>query len=237
MKLKCVIVDDELMARLSLERLCEKREELEILGIFDQPTECLNFLRQHVIDLLFLDVEMPGLNGLELLYQLSYMPSVILTTSKTEYAYDAFQYQVTDYIKKPISLPRFMQAVDKVVEKRGTTKPTVSVAPVKENDVNEIYVKTEGRYIRIVYDNILYIENVGDYVKIRTLTGSHIVYATMKNLEEKLNPKYFFRVHRSFIINLSKIVDIEESNLVIADKVIPISRANKPELLEKLNIL
>ncbi len=237
MKLKCVIVDDELMARLSLERLCEKREELEILGIFDQPTECLNFLRQHAIDLLFLDVEMPGLNGLELLDQLSYMPSVILTTSKTEYAYDAYQYQVTDYIKKPISLPRFMQAVDKVVEKRGNFKPAVSVAPAKENDVNEIYVKTEGRYIRIVYDNILYIENVGDYVKIRTLTGSHIVYATMKNLEEKLNTKYFFRVHRSFIINLSKIVDIEESNLVIADKVIPISRANKPELLEKLNIL
>ncbi|WP_232793826.1 LytTR family DNA-binding domain-containing protein [Siphonobacter sp. SORGH_AS_0500] len=99
MKLKCVIVDDELMARLSLERLCEKREELEILGIFDQPTECLSFLRQQVIDLLFLDVEMPGLNGLELLDQLSYMPSVILTTSKTEYAFDAFQYQVTDYLK------------------------------------------------------------------------------------------------------------------------------------------
>ncbi len=236
MKLKCVIVDDELMARLSLERLCEKREELEILGIFDQPTECLNFLRQQVIDLLFLDVEMPGLNGLELLDQLSYMPAVILTTSKTEYAFDAFQYQVTDYLKKPISLPRFMQAVDKVIEKRGSVKTTAPAA-VKEADVNEIYVKTEGRYIRIVYDNILYIENVGDYVKIRTATGSHIVYATMKNLEEKLNPKYFFRVHRSFIINLSKIVDIEESNLVIADKVIPISRANKPELLEKLNIL
>ncbi|MDR6195420.1 LytTR family DNA-binding domain-containing protein [Siphonobacter sp. SORGH_AS_0500] len=233
MKLKCVIVDDELMARLSLERLCEKREELEILGIFDQPTECLSFLRQQVIDLLFLDVEMPGLNGLELLDQLSYMPSVILTTSKTEYAFDAFQYQVTDYLKKPISLPRFMQAVDKAIEK----KVSVKVAAVKETDVNEIYVKTEGRYIRIVYDNILYIENVGDYVKIRTINGSHIVYATMKNLEEKLNPKYFFRVHRSFIINLSKIVDIEESNLVIADKVIPISRANKPELLEKLNIL
>lgn len=236
MKLKCVIVDDELMARLSLERLCEKREELEILGIFDQPTECLNFLRQQVIDLLFLDVEMPGLNGLELLDQLSYMPAVILTTSKTEYAFDAFQYQVTDYLKKPISLPRFMQAVDKVIEKRGSVKTTAPAA-VKEADVNEIYVKTEGRYIRIVYENILYIENVGDYVKIRTATGSHIVYATMKNLEEKLNPKYFFRVHRSFIINLSKIVDIEESNLVIADKVIPISRANKPELLEKLNIL
>ncbi|OZI09475.1 DNA-binding response regulator [Siphonobacter sp. BAB-5385] len=234
MKLKCVIVDDELMARLSLERLCEKREELEIIGIFDQSTEGLNFLREKIVDVLFLDVEMPGLSGLELLDQLSYMPSVILTTSKTEYAFDAFQYQVTDYLKKPISLPRFMQAVDKVIDKKSAVK-----APVvpKNTDPNEIYVKTEGRYIRIEYDNILYVENVGDYVKIRTNQGSHIVYATMKNLEEKLNPKFFFRVHRSFIINLSKIVDIEESNLVIADKVIPISRANKPELLEKLNIL
>ncbi|PQA59626.1 LytR/AlgR family response regulator transcription factor [Siphonobacter curvatus] len=234
MKLKCVIVDDELMARLSLERLCEKREELEIIGIFDQSTEGLNFLREKIVDVLFLDVEMPGLNGLELLDQLSYMPSVILTTSKTEYAFDAFQYQVTDYLKKPISLPRFMQAVDKVIDKKTAVK--APVAP-KNTDPNEIYVKTEGRYIRIEYDNILYVENVGDYVKIRTNQGSHIVYATMKNLEEKLNPKFFFRVHRSFIINLSKIVDIEESNLVIADKVIPISRANKPELLEKLNIL
>lgn len=234
MKLKCVIVDDELMARLSLERLCEKREELEIIGIFDQSTEGLNFLREKIVDVLFLDVEMPGLNGLELLDQLSYMPSVILTTSKTEYAFDAFQYQVTDYLKKPISLPRFMQAVDKVIDKKTAVK---APAAPKNTDPNEIYVKTEGRYIRIEYDNILYVENVGDYVKIRTNQGSHIVYATMKNLEEKLNPKFFFRVHRSFIINLSKIVDIEESNLVIADKVIPISRANKPELLEKLNIL
>lgn len=230
MKLKCVIVDDELMARLSLERLCEKREDLEIIGIFDQPTEALAFLREKQVDLLFLDVEMPGLNGLELLDQLSYMPDVILTTSKTEYAYDAFQYQVTDYLKKPIALPRFVQAVDKVLEKQ-------LAKPAPRNDLNEIYVKTDGRYIRVAYDQMLYVENVGDYVKIRTTNGSHIVYATMKNLEEKLNPRFFFRVHRSFIVNLSKIVDIEENNLVISDKVIPISRANKSELLERLNIL
>lgn len=230
MKLKCVIVDDELMARLSLERLCEKRDDLEIIGIFDQPTEALAFLREKQVDLLFLDVEMPGLNGLELLDQLSYMPDVILTTSKTEYAYDAFQYQVTDYLKKPIALPRFMQAVDKVLEKRLTK-------PAPRSDLNEIYVKTDGRYIRVAYDQMLYVENVGDYVKIRTTSGSHIVYATMKNLEEKLNPRFFFRVHRSFIVNLSKIVDIEENNLVISYKVIPISRANKSELLERLNIL
>ncbi|MFT4032976.1 MAG: LytTR family DNA-binding domain-containing protein [Siphonobacter sp.] len=245
MKIKCVIVDDEVMARLSLQRLCEKREDIEIIGIFDQSPQALNFLRDTPVDLLFLDVEMPGLSGLELLDQLSYMPDVILTTSKTEYAYEAFQYQVTDYLKKPISLPRFSQAVDRVVEKHANSKGSPSTATVQTTNTNdnskpdsrEIYVKTDGRYIRLEYDQILYIENVGDYVKIRTPQSSYIVYATMKNLEEKLSSDYFFRVHRSFIVNLSKIVDIEESNLVIADKVIPISRANKPELLERLNIL
>jgi DNA-binding LytR/AlgR family response regulator len=102
---------------------------------------------------------------------------------------------------------------------------------------NDIFIKEDGRYIRLVYDDILYIENVGDYAKVRTSKNSHVVYATMKILEDKLPQVKFFRVHRSFIVNLSKIVDIEDSNLVIADKVIPISRANKSDLMQRLNLL
>lgn len=235
MTLKCLIVDDELMARKALERLCDKRNELEVAAICEDAEEALKVLKSQEIDLLFLDVELPGLNGLQLLDQLPYMPIVIMTTSKTEYAFDAFQYQVNDYLKKPITLPRFMQAIDKILEQRSSvTAKTDTSTKIESND---IFVKEEGRYIRLAYQDILYIENVGDYAKIRTNRGSHVIYTTMKTLEEKLPASIFFRVHRSFIINLSKIVDIEESNLVIEEKVIPISRANKPELMERINLL
>jgi DNA-binding LytR/AlgR family response regulator len=236
MTLKCLIVDDELMARKALERLCEKRTELNIVAACDSAEIALEILANQEIDLLFLDVEMSGLSGLQLLDNLPYLPVVIMTTSKTEYAFEAFQYQVSDYLKKPITLPRFMQAIDKILEKYLAENPQ-NTRSNNTNDINDIFVKEDGRHIRLAYNDILYIENVGDYVKIRTEKNSHVVYATMKTFEEKLPNYLFFRVHRSFIVHLGKIVDIEESNLVVADKVIPISRANKSDLMDKLNML
>ncbi|GAB3177218.1 LytR/AlgR family response regulator transcription factor [Telluribacter humicola] len=230
MKINCLIVDDESMARQSLERLCSKRPELHITDVCASAQEALAILEAQTIDLLFLDVEMPELTGLQLLDMLPYTPQVVLTTSKTEYAFDAFQYQVADYLKKPITLPRFNQAVDKIIE-ASKTSPTSAPA------TNDIYVRTDGRFVRLSFDDILYIENTGDYVKIRMASQTHIVHTTMKNLEEKLDPRRFMRVHRTFIVNLSRIIDIEENTLVIADKVIPISRANKNELMNRLNIL
>jgi two-component system LytT family response regulator len=230
MSLTCIIVEDELMARRSLQRLCEQHGSLEVLAVFDNATDALAYMADQSVDLIWLDVEMPGLSGLELLEQLPSIPYVVLTTSKTEYAYDAFQYQVTDYLKKPITMPRFKIAVEKVLELNAHAK-TSSPAAQKE-----IYIKTDGRYIRLPFDNISYIENTGDYVKIYTTTQTHIVYSTMKYLEEKLGVQ-FLRVHRSYIVHLDKIVDIEENTLVISNKVIPISRANKPELMNRLNLL
>jgi DNA-binding LytR/AlgR family response regulator len=231
MALKCLIIDDELMARKALERLCEKRSELEIISICESAEEALTILNNQAIDLIFLDVEMSGISGLQLLDSLSYLPIVIMTTSKTDYAFDAFQYQVSDYLKKPITQPRFMQAIDKALEKHNASNQPLRA------DTNDIFIKEDGRYIRLAYDEILYVENLGDYAKVRTSKNNHVVYTTMKTLEDKLPQAKFFRVHRSFIVNLSKIVDIEDSNLVIADKVIPISRANKSDLMQRLNLL
>lgn len=230
MSLTCIIVEDELMARRSLQRLCEQYNSLEVLATFDNATDALAFLAEQSVDLIWLDVEMPGLSGLDLLEQLPSIPYVVLTTSKTEYAYDAFQYQVTDYLKKPISMPRFKIAVEKVLELHARSKSGPTAAQ------KEIYIKTDGRYIRLPFDSISYIENTGDYVKIHTSKQTHIVYSTMKYLEEKLGVQ-FLRVHRSYIVHLDKIVDIEENTLVISNKVIPISRANKPELMNRLNLL
>ncbi len=229
MKLKCIIVEDEVMARKSLQRLCEQHESLDLVSVFENAEDALVFLSTEKVDIIWLDVEMPGLSGFDLLENLTTIPQVIMTTTKTEYAFDAYQYQVTDYLKKPIMMPRFKMAVDKVLE-LNARKTTVSTQR------QEIYVKTDGRYIRLPYTDIQYIENIGDYVKIYTHDNSYIIHTTMKYLEEKLGNQ-FLRVHRSYIVHLDKIVDIEENNLVIAKKVIPISRANKPELMNRLNML
>lgn len=218
------------MSLKSLQRLCEQHGSLDVLAAFNDASGALAFMAEHMVDLIWLDVEMPGLSGLELLEKLPSMPYVVLTTSKTEYAYDAFQYQVTDYLKKPITLPRFNLAVEKVLELNARAKHN---APVERE---EIYIKTDGRYIRLPFNSISYIENTGDYVKIYTNNQTHIVYSTMKYLEEKLGAQ-FLRVHRSYIVHLDKIVDIEENTLVISNKVIPISRANKSELMNRLNLL
>ncbi|GAB3035339.1 LytR/AlgR family response regulator transcription factor [Spirosoma pulveris] len=228
MRLSCIIVEDEVMSRKALQRLCEQHNSLHLSGIFDNARSALDFLAAQTVDLIWLDVEMPGLSGFDLLEQLPSIPYVILTTSKIEYAFEAFQYNVTDYLKKPLTLPRFNLAVEKVLELNARSKAS--------DGRKEIYIKTDGRYIRLPFDSIAYIENIGDYVKIFTATQTHIVYTTMKYLEEKLGVQ-FLRVHRSYIVHLDKIVDIQDNTLVINNKVIPISRANKPELMNRLNLL
>ncbi|ADB42228.1 LytR/AlgR family response regulator transcription factor [Spirosoma linguale] len=228
MRLSCIIVEDEAMSRKALQRLCEQHNSLHLLGVFDNARSALDYLADQTVDLIWLDVEMPGLSGFDLLEQLPSIPYVILTTGKIEYAFEAFQYNVTDYLKKPLTLPRFNLAVEKVLELNARSKTGDSR--------KEIYIKTDGRYIRLPFENITYIENIGDYVKIFTATQTHIVYTTMKYLEEKLG-KQFLRVHRSYIVHLDKIVDIEDNTLVVNNKVIPISRANKPELMNRLNLL
>ncbi len=230
MRLKCIIVEDELMARKSLQRLCEQHSSLDVLAVFDNALDALTFLTGQAVDLIWLDVEMPGLSGFELLEKLPLMPYVVLTSSKTEYAFNAFEYQVTDYLKKPVTLPRFKMAVEKVLELNARTKTDLT------SERQEIYIKTEGRYIRLPFESISYVENMGDYVKIVTNTQTHVVHTTMKYLEEKLGAQ-FLRVHRSYIVHLDKIVDIEENTLVVTNKVVPISRANKPELMNRLNLL
>lgn len=231
MKLNCIVVDDDLMARKALERLCEKNESLELMGIFENGKLALDFLSNtEGVDLMFLDIEMPELSGIEVLEQLPVLPMVIFTTSKTEYAYEAFEFSAVDYIRKPITMPRFEQAVGKAVA-------TMQRRQAFRAESNEIYVREDGRYIRLPCDEILFFENVGDYVRVKTTKAQYIIHGTLKGIDEKLNDPRFLKVHRTYIVNLSKIKDIEENSLVIEKTVIPISRANKGELLGRLKIL
>lgn len=219
------------MARKSLERLCEKNEYIELIGVFENGQLALDFLSTHEnVDLMFLDVEMPELSGIEVLEKLTVLPMVVFITAKTEYAYEAFEFSALDYMRKPITMPRFEQSVLKAVE-------TMQKRQIFREESNEIYVRDNGRFVRVPCDDILFFENVGDYVRVKTEKSQHIIHGTLKSIDEKLNDARFLKVHRTYIVNLSKIKDIEENSLVIEKTVIPISRANKGELLGRLKIL
>ncbi|MCC6726179.1 MAG: response regulator transcription factor [Saprospiraceae bacterium] len=231
--MKCLIVDDDSMARAALERLCSKQEQLEIMGTCESGEEALKFFKkeENEVELLFLDMEMPGISGLELLDRLTVLPMVIFTTSKVDYAFDAFEYGAIDFLKKPISQPRFDQAMLKVTGIQVGNQQFLA-------NSKSLYVRTEGKFVRLDCEDILFFENVGDYVRIRTATGSnHIIHGTLRGIDERLNDPRFLKVHRSYIVNLDRIVDIEENTLVIEKTVIPISRAHKPILMNRLRIL
>jgi DNA-binding LytR/AlgR family response regulator len=228
MMLKTVIVEDEPLSRKLLETYCEKSGIIELCGSYETADEALVFLNQNDIRLIFLDVEMPGIDGFELLDQLLYMPRIILTTSKTEYAYKAFQYDVVDYLKKPVQYNRFLTALHKVKETQADARPSVD---------EDFYIKSSGKFIRLRYKDVLYIESLGDYVKYVTEEKAYVTHSTMKMVEEKMGPYQFMKVHRSFIVNLQRIKDIEDYTLVISGKVIPISKALKGEVLKRLNIV
>lgn len=236
--MKCLIVDDELMARKYLEKLCAKMPVLDLVGSCASAKEAMEVLQKEPIDILFLDVEMPGLSGLELLNQLPFLPKVIMTTSKTEYAFDAFQYQAVDYLKKPINFPRFRQAIEKILESEETVGQTTSAAaPVQDEEVEEIFIKDNNRLTKITLKDILYIENIGDYVKIITKDDQYTIYGTIKGIAAKLPEKNFLKVHRSYIINMKEIVDVEANSILIDKKLIPVSRAHKQQLFDRLKLL
>ncbi len=225
-----MIVDDDRMSRKALETLCSKTDLVEVKAVCATAEEGLSVLGAMEIDLIFLDIELPGITGIDFLDQAAYLPQIIFTTSKKEYAYEAFEYQVTDFLKKPIRLPRFLKAVEKAADFKRKWE-------VYRTQNSDIYIKEDGKYIRIDYEDILYFENVGDYVRIKTTAGTHIIHSTLKSIDEKLNDPRFLKVHRSYIVNLRKVKDIEENTLVIEKTVIPISRANKPLLMSRINIL
>lgn len=229
MKIKAIIVDDEPIARSFLERYCEKNGNLQVVGSFPDAETALAFLKENETDILFLDVEMPGSSGFQLLDQLLYMPKIILTTSKTDYAFDAFQYNVADYLKKPFTYNRFNEALQKVMDKE--------VAVKSDNKQEDIFIKSEGKFTRLNYRDILYIESVGDYVKYYTASKHYLTHSTLKAVEEKMNREHFMKVHRSYIVNLGKIKDIQDYSLVIEGKVIPISKVHRPDIMQRIKVV
>lgn len=230
MILNCVIIEDLKVAADYLIRCCKKSGRVEVKGHFADVKSALEFLNSNTVDLLFLDVEMPGATGFELLDKIAYKPEVILTTSKEEYAYNAFEYHVTDFLKKPFTYNRFVEALDKVSSNE-------TEIPARSNSLNHIFIKSDGKLVRLNNDDILFIESMGDYVKFVTRDKKYVSYNSLKNLEEKVNKDCFMKVHRSYIINLLKIDDIRENDLFINGIEIPISKNLRADVLKRLTIL
>jgi DNA-binding LytR/AlgR family response regulator len=236
MSITCVIVEDLQVAAEYTRKCCEKSGMLQVMGHFTNVADALEFLNNNTVDVLFLDVEMPGATGFDLLDQLGYSPKVILTTSKPEYAYNAFEYHVVDFLKKPFTYQRFLEALQKVAVQENTANAG-SPNGITTNSDNHIFIKSDGKLVRLNNEDILYIESMGDYVKFVTTEKKYITHNTIKALEEKVNKNCFMKVHRSYIINLTKIDDIRENDLFIKGIEIPISKAHKQDVLRRLNII
>lgn len=228
-----IIVEDEIMARKSLENLCGKYHRINLTETVENAEAALQSLEaDSTIELILLDIEMPGMSGLDLLEKIPYLPQVIFTTGNKVYAYEAYEYDITDFLKKPVSAERFDKAMQKVFAIKDQRNAIAS-----SSAAHELYIKSDGRFVRLAYDDIFYFENVGDYIKACTSHGNYIFYETMKGLDLKITNPRFLKIHRSYIVNLGKIKDIEDNTIVIEKKVIPVSRAYKSVLMSSINLI
>jgi len=210
--------------------LVERAGFLQLQDAFTDPFKAIQWLADNETDLLLLDMEMPGLNGLELLKSLTVKPYVVVISSKEEYAVEAYDFDVVAYLVKPIKeYSKFLNAVLKIKEKvKSRSSSTAS---------DRIFVKVDSLLVGIEFNTILYVEAFGDYVKVTTAEKVYTTYNTMKSVEDKLPSSLFLRVHRSYIVNISKIKNIDQSNLLIEKKIIPVGNSYRESLMKKLNTL
>ncbi len=228
--MKSVIIEDLKVAADYLTRCCEKSGLVKVMGHFSDVKTALEFLNKNTVDLLFLDVEMPGASGFELLDNITYKPKVILTTSKEEYAYNAFQYNVEDFLKKPFTYPRFLESIEKIIR-------LAQKEDQDKYDEDHLFIKADNKLIRLEYDQILIIESMNNYVRFITADKKYTTLNTLKNLQEKLSNRHFIKVHRSYMVNIRKIERIRESELFINGIEIPISKGMRAEVLKKITIV
>lgn len=227
--IRCMLVDDEPLALDLLRDYVERHERLKLVGAFSNPIEALQNLNEESVDLVFLDVQMPELNGIQFMKIVGGKQQIILTTAYEKYAVDGFEHNAIDYLVKPISFDRFSAAV-----RRAEDRIAPTAAEPAALELETLFVRSEYKIIPINYDEIFYIESLGDYVAIYTKKGKTLTLETMKNLEEILPSSRFARVHKSFMVSLSQIESIEKSEITIADAIVPIGETYKKAFLAKI---
>lgn len=225
-KIKCIIIDDEPLAVSLLENYVEKISFLEFVFSFENPIEALEYIKKNEVDLIFLDIQMPELSGINFMKISGDKHEYILTTAYSEYALEGYEHNIVDYLLKPISFERFYKSALKAQERFSVNESQKG---------SHFFVKSSGQQHRINFDEILYIESLKDYVNIKTDDQEYIILDTLKSMENQL-PAYFLRIHKSFIINLNKIKSLSSKKVILnSENEVPVGDSYRAVFLEKMN--
>ena len=231
MKIKCIAIDDEPLALDIIVQYCSQVPFLELVQTFSNSVDCIDYLTKNKVDLMFLDIQMDRLTGIQLLNVLKQKPLTIFTTAYDSYAIKGYELDIVDYLLKPISFERFVKAADKAFDILQGKEVKVCVpdemVQAGENGNNFMFVKTEYRFEKVFFSDILYIEGMGDYLRIVTTDKKIMTLQNFKALEELLPASKFFRVHKSFMVAVDKIESVERNRIKMAGQIIPISETYK----------
>jgi DNA-binding LytR/AlgR family response regulator len=230
MKLKCVIIDDEPIARKLIEEFIEDIDFLELVGQAENPAKAIKLLSENQVDVIFLDINMPTINGINFLKSSKNTASIIMTTAYAEYAVEAFSLDVLDYLVKPIPFDRFLKACNKAKEVYDTKQRLLTQQPVSDH----FFIKCDNQIEKVNYADLIYAESMMNYVLLYTTTRKMIVYITLKSLEEQLPENLFIKVHKSFIVNRSKIKSIEGNMISMGTEKITISQNLREKVLKEI---
>ena len=238
--MNCIIIDDESTARTIISQLCSQLPGLQVVDEFSNALQAIKYLNQNEVDLIFLDIHMPEFNGFDFIETLKNPPKIILTTSDTNFAIKAFEFNcIVDYLVKPILLLRLKKAIEKAEMPFDIDYKLVNNYDSNNLSTsgNDLYINIDRRLIKIDISSIYLVEAKGDYILLKTEDKNYTVHSTLKKIEEKLPDTSFLKIHRSFIININKIIDIEDKSVLINKDVVPLSRSFRPELMNRLNLL
>ena len=227
--INCIIVDDEPLARQLIASYIDELAELHLIGSYESAFETFAVLQSQSVDVIFLDIEMPGISGINFVKSLKWYPKIIFISAHTEFAVDAFEIEATDYLVKPVTFDRFLKAVNKVI--RPTNISSIEEPPA---EISFIFLKVDRRLVKVNFSEILYIEGMGDYLKVHVMGKTYITYMTMGKIETLLPLSKFTRIHRSTIINLDLIQYIEGNFVIINGFELPIGLTYRDTFLKKI---
>ncbi|MDE5421497.1 LytTR family DNA-binding domain-containing protein [Ancylomarina sp. DW003] len=232
-KIKCLLLDDEPIAIRIIERHLENFPEMEVVGCFHSAPPAMSFLRNNQVDLVFSDIEMPQINGLQFLKSLKYAPAFIFTTAYRNYAVEAFDLDVVDYLMKPISLERMARAINRFHDRLIPQVEPITQSPVTEEVIN---LKVDKKVVRLALDKIDYFESFGDYAICRHEGGKLVSRETLTHLLDILPSDRFIRIHRQFIVPIAKIESILGNTVCLGKKELPVGRSYRSDLKQKMNL-
>ena len=222
MKIKCIIIDDEPLAAEVVETHLQEFSNIELLGSFTNPLDALQLIENGEVDAVFIDINMPKMNGLDFIKTLDTRPHFIITTAYREYAVESFDLDVLDYLVKPIPFTRFLKSINKLSQKFISEQSAENTPSNTEKSF--IFLKVDKKLIKIKFEDIYFIESLKDYIKVFTQTGDYLAHKSLSGITEELPKSQFLRLHRSFTVALDKIQALEGNSVLVADKRIPIGR-------------